>query len=91
MLYEAGGVSKFFVVCGYTDLRKGIDGLAQLLVDLLRKPLLHYLIAEYILAKNLRNVEIFAHFIPYFPSLKLFMPDTADQHAHHKKKEAGCQ
>ncbi len=31
MLYEAGGVSKFIVVCGYTDLRKGIDGLAQLL------------------------------------------------------------
>lgn len=31
MLYEAGGVTKFIVVCGYTDLRKGIDGLSQLL------------------------------------------------------------
>lgn len=31
MLYEAHGVKKFVVICGYTDLRKGIDGLAQLL------------------------------------------------------------
>lgn len=26
MLYEAHGISKFIVVCGYTDLRKGITG-----------------------------------------------------------------
>ena len=31
MLYEAGGVEKFYVVCGYTDLRRGVDGLAQLI------------------------------------------------------------
>lgn len=31
MLYEAHGISKFIVVCGYTDLRKGIPGLAQLI------------------------------------------------------------
>lgn len=31
MLYEAHGVSRFIVVCGYTDLRKGISGLAQII------------------------------------------------------------
>ena len=31
MLYEAHGIKKFIVVCGYTDLRKGIDGLAQII------------------------------------------------------------
>ena len=31
MLYDAHRISKFIVVCGYTDLRKGIDGLAQLI------------------------------------------------------------
>ena len=31
MLSEANGITKIFVVCGYTDLRKSIDGLAQLL------------------------------------------------------------
>lgn len=31
MLYEAHGVKKFVVVCGYTDLRKGIEGLSQLI------------------------------------------------------------
>ena len=31
MLYEAHGISKFIVVCGYTDLRKGITGLAQII------------------------------------------------------------
>lgn len=31
MLYEAQGITKFVVVCGYTDLRKGIDGLSQLI------------------------------------------------------------
>ena len=31
MLYEAQGISRFYVVCGYTDLRKSIDGLAQLI------------------------------------------------------------
>lgn len=31
MLYEAHGISRFVVVCGYTDLRKGISGLAQLI------------------------------------------------------------
>ncbi|MBQ6416135.1 MAG: IS66 family insertion sequence element accessory protein TnpB [Butyrivibrio sp.] len=30
MLYEAHGISKIYVVCGYTDLRKSIDGLSQL-------------------------------------------------------------
>ena len=30
MLFEAHGISKFVVVCGYTDLRKGVDGLSQL-------------------------------------------------------------
>ena len=30
MLYEAHGIKKFIVVTGYTDLRKGIDGLAQI-------------------------------------------------------------
>ncbi|MCR4584813.1 MAG: IS66 family insertion sequence element accessory protein TnpB [Lachnospiraceae bacterium] len=30
MLYEAHGITKFVVVCGYTDLRKGIEGLSQL-------------------------------------------------------------
>ncbi len=30
MLYEAHGISKFVVICGYTDLRKGITGLAQI-------------------------------------------------------------
>ena len=31
MLYEAHGISRFIVICGYTDLRKGIGGLAQLI------------------------------------------------------------
>lgn len=31
MLYEAHRISKFIVVCGYTDLRKGIPGLSQLI------------------------------------------------------------
>ena len=31
MLYEAHGISKFIVVCGRTDLRKGITGLAQII------------------------------------------------------------
>ena len=31
MLYEAHGISRFIVVCGYTDLRKGISGLAQVI------------------------------------------------------------
>ena len=30
MLAEAAGVSKIIIACGRTDLRKGIDGLAQL-------------------------------------------------------------
>ena len=34
MLYEAHGISKIMVVCGYTDLRKGIDGLAGLIQDM---------------------------------------------------------
>lgn len=31
MLYEAHGIKKFVVVCGYTDLRKGIPGLSQII------------------------------------------------------------
>lgn len=31
MLYEAQGISRFIVVCGYTDLRKGVQGLAQII------------------------------------------------------------
>lgn len=31
MLYDAHGIKKFVVVCGYTDLRRGIDGLAQII------------------------------------------------------------
>ena len=31
MLYEANGVRKILVVCGYVDLRKGIEGLSQIL------------------------------------------------------------
>ena len=31
MLSEAHGIKKFVVVCGYTDLRKGIEGLAQII------------------------------------------------------------
>ena len=31
MLYEAHGISRFIVVCGYTDLRKGISGPAQII------------------------------------------------------------
>lgn len=31
MLYEAQGITKFVVICGYTDLRKGIDGLSQII------------------------------------------------------------
>lgn len=31
MLYEAHGISRFIVICGYTDLRKGIGGLSQLI------------------------------------------------------------
>ena len=31
MLAEAAGVKKIIVACGRTDLRKGIDGLAQLI------------------------------------------------------------
>lgn len=30
MLAEVAGVSKNIIACGRTDLRKGIDGLAQL-------------------------------------------------------------
>ena len=31
MLYEAQGIKRFVVVCGYTDLRKGVDGLSQII------------------------------------------------------------
>ena len=31
MLAEAPGISKIIITCGITDLRKGIDGLAQLI------------------------------------------------------------
>ena len=31
MLAEATGISKIIIACGRTDLRKGIDGLAQLI------------------------------------------------------------
>ncbi len=31
MLAEAGGVKKIIIACGRTDLRKGIDGLVQLI------------------------------------------------------------
>lgn len=31
MLAEAAGVRKVYIACGYTDLRKGIDGLAQMI------------------------------------------------------------
>ena len=31
MLYEAHGISKIVVACGRTDLRRGIDGLANLI------------------------------------------------------------
>ena len=31
MLAEAAGVEKIVIACGRTDLRKGIDGLAQLI------------------------------------------------------------
>lgn len=31
MLYEANGIRKFIIVTGYTDLRKGITGLSQLI------------------------------------------------------------
>lgn len=30
MLAEAAGVQHIYIACGYTDLRKGIDGLAQM-------------------------------------------------------------
>ena len=29
MLHEAHGISRFIVICGYTDFRKGIRGFAQ--------------------------------------------------------------
>ena len=31
MLYEAHGIKKFVVVCGYTALRKGIQGFSQII------------------------------------------------------------
>lgn len=31
MLYEANGITRFIVACGYTDLRRGIDGLCQII------------------------------------------------------------
>lgn len=31
MLAEAAGVQRIFIACGYTDLRKGIDGLANII------------------------------------------------------------
>lgn len=31
MLAEAAGVKRVVIACGYTDLRKGIDGLAQII------------------------------------------------------------
>ena len=31
MLYEAHGISKFIVCCSYTDLRKGIQNLLQII------------------------------------------------------------
>ena len=32
MLNDFTGADKIYVVCGYTDLRKGIDGLARLVL-----------------------------------------------------------
>lgn len=31
MLAEAAGVKRIYIACGFTDLRKGIDGLAQVI------------------------------------------------------------
>ena len=31
MLFEAHGIKRFVVVCGYTDLRKGVQGLSQII------------------------------------------------------------
>lgn len=31
MLFEAHGITKFVVICGYTDLRKGVVGLSQII------------------------------------------------------------
>lgn len=31
MLYEANGIKKFVIATGYTDMRRGIDGLCQII------------------------------------------------------------
>ena len=33
MLEDAGGIRRVGVACGFVDLRKGIDGLAQIIVS----------------------------------------------------------
>lgn len=33
MLKDAAGVTKIYIACGYTDLRKGIDGLITLIQE----------------------------------------------------------
>ena len=33
MLYEANGIKKFVVVCGYTDLRKSSDDLSEIICN----------------------------------------------------------
>ena len=37
MLGDISGLEKIYIVCGYTDMRKSIDGLCAVIEDQLRK------------------------------------------------------
>ena len=44
-----------------------IYGLMKLFINLLRQPLLHHLVAEYVFTENIRYVKVFSHTFPSFP------------------------
>ena len=49
MLGDISGLEKIYIVCGYTDMRKSIDGLCAVIEDqlkIIRRPVLSSFSAE---------------------------------------------